>query len=78
MIRKSIYYNKASIYGGVEFTVEELVFDGVPVTYIVDVPRDGLDIWMIPYLVVFGLVLLGIAASLHTACTESSVEPTQV
>jgi len=75
MIRSAIYYHKDHIYGGIKFTENELVFDGVPETYVLDAESDGLDTWMIPYLVVFGLVILGITYSLYAAITETSVEP---
>ena len=76
-IRTAIYYHKPTIYGGMApLTENELVFDGVPETYVLDEVDDGMDIWMIPYLVVFGLVGLGITASLYSSLrADKSVEP---
>lgn len=75
MIRSAIYYHKDSIYGAIGFSESELVFDGVPETYYLKEETDGLEIWMIPYLVVFGLVILGICASLYSTFTAEAVAP---
>ena len=44
-------------------------------TFKLTVDEDKLATWMIPYLVVFGLVIIGIAASLYSAFSEDKVEP---
>merc|ERR1711976_504384 len=70
-LRKSIYYNKESIYGAFPSFDESIMsFEGVPKTYVL-VESEGLDQWYIPFFVVLGLVLVGVGVGLFLSLRSS-------
>merc|ERR1712131_458084 len=70
-LRKSIYYNKESIYGAFPSFDESIMsFEGVPKTYVL-VENEGLDQWYIPFFVVLGLVLVGVGVGLFLSLRSS-------
>merc|ERR1711892_1348724 len=79
ILRKSIYYNKESIYGAFPtFDESVMSFEGVPKTYVL-VESEGLDQWYIPFFVVLGLVLIGVGfglfMSLRSGGSDDETKP---